>query len=166
MNAKHILVLPVTDLFYERKVTIFRAPKHNFSKAYEEREIIPSILSQVQGQLQVPTAFSTQKKNYYCIAGWEWKDPNVGVLNNPPKKWSLAPVVNTSKKTSTESWLPHVKTCHMSLHHILYNNNAHKYFHIFLKFKSTQSFRLVNSVSPSPKNFILPECWYYSWCGI
>jgi len=44
INAKHILVLPVTDLFYERKVTIFRAPKHNFSKACEEREIIPSIL--------------------------------------------------------------------------------------------------------------------------
>jgi len=29
MNAKHILVVPVRDLFYERKVTICRAPKHN-----------------------------------------------------------------------------------------------------------------------------------------
>jgi hypothetical protein len=48
MNAKHILVVPVTDLFYERKVTISRAPKHYFSKAYEEREIIPLILSQVR----------------------------------------------------------------------------------------------------------------------
>jgi hypothetical protein len=62
MNAKHTLVVPVTHLFYERKVTIFRAPKHNFSKAYEEREIIPLIPSQVRDQLHVSTAFSTQKK--------------------------------------------------------------------------------------------------------
>jgi hypothetical protein len=36
-NAKHILVIPVTDLFYERKVTICHAPKYNFCKAYKER---------------------------------------------------------------------------------------------------------------------------------
>jgi len=69
MNAKHVLVVPLTDLFYERKVTIFHATKHNFSKAYAETEIIPLILSQVRDQLHVPAAFSTQKKNYYCIAG-------------------------------------------------------------------------------------------------
>ena len=106
------------------------------------------------------------EKNYYCIAGWEWKDPNGVVLNNPPKKWSLALVVNLTKKTSTEPWLPDVKTRHRSLYHIVYNNNAHKYFHVFWRFKSTQNFRLMKSVSPPPKNFILPACWYYSWCGI
>jgi hypothetical protein len=37
MNAKHILVVPVTDLFYERKVTIFRAPKHSVRRMTREK---------------------------------------------------------------------------------------------------------------------------------